>query len=147
MGLFDSLFGGMEGSGKLSPQESFAGILLGASACDGHIADDEVQSLFTALLRMKLYQRLNERQFQQAIQKVHGLLKKKGVDVLLDACTATLPPELAKSAFTNACDIVMADGVVEDDEKQFIEKLRAKLKIEPETAKTIARVMVIKNKG
>ena len=42
MGLLDSLFGGVESSTKLSPQEAFAGILLGASGCDGHIADDEV---------------------------------------------------------------------------------------------------------
>ena len=73
MGLFDSLFGGMEGSSKLSPQESFAGILLGASACDGHIADDEVQGLVTALLRMKLFQRVSEKQFNQTLNKLIDL--------------------------------------------------------------------------
>ena len=69
MGLFDSIFGGLESSGKLNSQEAFAGVLLGASACDGHIADDEVQGLMTALLR-----------------KLLGVLKKKGVDVLVGAC-------------------------------------------------------------
>ncbi len=147
MGLFDSLFGGMEGSSKLTPQESFAGILLGASACDGHIADDEVQGLVTALLRMKLFQRISEKQFNQTLNKLHGFLKKKGVDALIDACVQTLPQELDKSVFANAVDIVLADGVVEQDEKEFIAKLRDKLKIDPKVAKTIAEVMVIKNKG
>lgn len=147
MGLFDSLFGGSDSGGKLTPQESYAGILLGASACDGHIADDEVQGLMTAVVRMKLYQRMNDRQFSQIFGKVHGVLKKRGVDVLIDACAAALPKDLARPAFANAVDIVLADGVVEEDEKQFIENLRAKLNIDPETAKTIARVMVIKNKG
>ena len=45
MGIFDSLFGGMEGRTKLTAQEAFAGVLFGASACDGHIADEEMQSL------------------------------------------------------------------------------------------------------
>lgn len=147
MGLFDSLFGGLEGSSKLTPQEAFAGILLGASACDGHIADDEVQGLVTCLIRMKMYQRFTGKQFGQVLNKVHGFLKKKGVDALIDACAEVLPKELDKTAFTNACDIVLADGVVEPDEKQFIDNLRAKLAIDPGTARAIAEVMVIKNKG
>lgn len=147
MGLFDSLFGGMEASSKLTPQEAFAGILLGASACDGHIADDEVQGLVTALVRMKLYQRYDGRQFNQALNKLLGVLKKHGVDALIDACVQTLPAQLNKAAFANACDIVLADGVVEPDEKQFIDTLQSKLQIDPNTAKTIAQVMVIKNKG
>ncbi|MHC2068674.1 tellurite resistance TerB family protein [Bremerella sp. T1] len=147
MGLLDSLFGGMEGSSKLTPQESFAGILMGASGCDGHIADEEVNSLITCLVRMKLYQRYDGRQYGKTLNKLHGFMKKKGVDALIDSCTATLPKELAKAAFANACDIVLADGIVEPDEKAFIEKLREKLKIESKTAKTIAEVMVIKNRG
>lgn len=147
MGLLDSLFGGMEGSSKLTPQESFAGILMGASGCDGHIADEEVSGLITALVRMKLYQRFDGRQFSKTLDKLHSFMKKKGVDALIDACTETLPKELAKAAFANACDIVLADGVVEPDEKAFIDRLRGKLNIDGNTARTIAEVMVIKNKG
>jgi len=147
MGLLDSLFGGMEGSSKFTPQEAFAGILMGASGCDGHIAEDEVNSLVTALLRMKLFQRYDGRQFGKTMDKLHSVMKRKGVDALIDACIETLPPELCKAAFANACDIVLADGVVEPDEKAFIDNLRTKLKIDPEMAKNIAQVMVIKNKG
>lgn len=147
MGLFDALLGGMESSGKLGPQEAFAGILLGASACDGHIADDEVNGLITCLVRMKLYQRLTGEQFGKMLNKLQGILKKKGVDALVDACVEGLPEELSKTAFTNACDIVLSDGVVEPDEKEFIDKLQAKLGIEANAAKTIAQVMVVKNKG
>ncbi|RCS52852.1 Tellurite resistance protein TerB [Bremerella cremea] len=147
MGLLDSLFGGLESSSKLTPQESFAGILLGASGCDGHIADDEVSGLVTCLIRMKLYQRYDGRQYGKTLNKLHGFMKKKGVDALIDACTETLPQELRKAAFANACDIVLADGVVEQDEKVFMERLRDKLQLDPKVAKTIAEVMVIKNKG
>jgi hypothetical protein len=147
MGLFDALFGGMEGASKLTPQESFAGILLGASACDGHISDDEVQGLVTALVRMKLYEKYTGRHFNQALNKLHSFLKKQGVDALIDACAQTLPKNLDKAAFANACDIILADGVVEADERAFIERLRVKLQIEPDTARSIAEVMVIKNKG
>ena len=147
MGLFDSLFGGLETSTKLSPQECFAGILLGASACDGYIADDEVQGLITAVLRMKLFERVNEKQFNQMMNKLHKFQKKSGVDALIDGCIQNLPKELANAAFTNACDIVLADGIVDPEEKEFVDKLQKKLQIADNLAKTIAQVMVIKNKG
>jgi len=147
MGLFDGLFGGLESSSALTPQESFAGILLGASACDGHIAEDEVQGLITALLRMKLFERVNEKQFNQLMNKLLKFQKKNGVEKLLEGCVATLPKELAKAAFANACDIVMADGVVDQEEKDFIDLLQKKLELPANLAKTIAQVIVIKNKG
>lgn len=147
MGLFDSLFGGMGGSSKLTEQEAYAGILLGASACDGHIADEEVHGLIVALVRMKLFERVNEKQFDQIMNKVHKIQKQKGVDALIDACVPSLRKDLVNAAFTNACDIVLADGVVEQDEKIFMDKLQLKLGIDPNTAKTIVQVMVIKNRG
>ncbi len=147
MGLFDSLFGGMDGGGRLSPQESFAGILMGATACDGHIADDEVHGLVVALARMKLYERMNDKQFNQMLNKLYGVIKKKGVEFLIDGCVEQLPNGLEKTAFSSACDIVLADGIIEDDEKEFIESLRKKLKLEGQVAKVIAEIMVVKNKG
>ncbi len=122
MGLFDSLFGGMESSRKLTPQESFAGILLAASACDGHISDEEASNLTTAVGRMRLFQRVNEKEFGQVMNKLLGILKKKGCDTLIDGCCESLPTELSNAAFANACNIVLADGVVDQEEKEFIEK-------------------------
>ena len=147
MGIFDSLFGGLETSTQLSPQECFAGILLGASACDGHIGEDEVQGLIAALLRMKLFERVNENQFSQIIKKLHKFQKKHGVDTLIDGCVKKLPKHLVNTAFTNACDIVLADGIVDPEEKDFMDKLQKKLGLPDNLAKTIAQVMVIKNKG
>ncbi len=146
MGLFDSLFGGESSSG-MTPQEAFAGILLAASACDGHISDDEAGNLTTALGRMKLFQRTNEKQFRQTIDKGLAILKKKGHATLLDTSSKSLPKELRVPAFANACNIVLSDGSVDEDEKEMIDRLQSLLEIEPATAKMIVQVMVIKNKG
>lgn len=147
MGLFDSLFGGMESAKKLSPQQAFAGILLAASACDGHISDTEADNLMTAVGRMRLFQRVSDKEFSQVMNKLMGILKKQGPDGLIDGCCAALPKELANAAFANACNLVLADGVVDTDEKEFIERLREKLGLDNNVAKAIAQVMVIKNKG
>ena len=76
-----------------------------------------------------------------------GVLKKHGPETLVDGCCETLPEELRKTAFANACCIVLGDGVLEEDERTFITDLTSKLQLDAKTAKTIAQVMVIKNKG
>ena len=146
MGIFDSIFGSGD-SGPLSAQEAFAGILMGASGCDGHIADSEVGSLVTTLVRMKLFERFTDKQYNSMLNKLHGTLKKRGVDTLIDACAAACPENLRETAFANACDIVLADGVVEPEEKAFMEKLREKLAINKETAVEIVQIIAVKNRG
>ncbi|MEX2215221.1 MAG: tellurite resistance TerB family protein [Phycisphaeraceae bacterium] len=146
MGLFDKILG-VDRSQPFGPHEGFAGILLGASACDGHIADEEVQSLFTNLGRMKMYQRYSQAQWSQLMNRLLGVLKRKGVDELLTEAVKAVPAELRETVFANAVDIVLADGVVEDDEKEFIDKLQMQLDIGNDEAMNIVQVMVVKNKG
>jgi tellurite resistance protein len=148
MGLFDNLFGGSSSSSKaLSKQESFAGILLGASACDGHIADEEVQSLFTITERMKLFEGTTANKWNSMMDTLVKIMKREGVTKMVEKCAKSLPEELRDCAFANSCDIVLADGVVEDEEKEFLDNLIKILEIDGDTALTIVEVMIIKNKG
>jgi uncharacterized protein YejL (UPF0352 family) len=147
MGLFDNLFGSSETAKPFGPHEGFAGIMLAASACDGHIAEEEVQSLFTTLGRMKMYSRYTDKNWSQLVNRLLGTLKKKGVEELLERSVEALPTELHATAFANACDIVLADGVVEEDEKDFLDKLQGQLELPRSQAVEIVKIMVIKNKG
>ena len=58
-----------------------------------------------------------------------------------------VPPELAETVLALATNIVLADGVVDDDEKEFINDLRTRLEISEEQSSKIIKVMVIKNRG
>ncbi|QDU29491.1 hypothetical protein ETAA8_46020 [Anatilimnocola aggregata] len=147
MGLFDGLLSGMEGNARFTAQEAFAGILVGATACDGHFADDEVRGLVSTLLRMKLFQRSSEKQFDGMLDKLVGLAKRNGVPALVDRCIEAMPPELRDTAFANACNIVLADGVAEQAERDFINGLQTKLRLDATVCHTIVQVMVIKNMG
>ena len=147
MNLFDDIL--EEGSfseRRFGPQEGVAGVLLAASACDGHIADEEVQALMTILSRMKLYSRLNGRAFGSMMDRLVGTMKRGGPEKLIKLSVPAVPPELYETVFVNACDIVLADGVVDPEEKEFINNLTTELEIEPEKARTFVQVMVYKNK-
>jgi hypothetical protein len=147
MGLFDGLLSGMEGNSKFNAQEAYAGILIGATFCDGHFADDEVSGLISSLLRMKLFQRSSEKQFGATIDRLVGIAKRSGVPALVDRCLPSIPAELRDTVFANACNIVLADGVAEQAERDFINQLQIKLQLDPTFCHTIVQVMVIKNMG
>ena len=70
-----------------------------------------------------------------------------GPEALVEKCAPAIPERLRETAFCNAVDIVLADGVVEDDEKELIEKLQAALEVEDDQAGLIVKVMIIKNRG
>lgn len=147
MGLFDSVFGGQKADEELSKHEAFAGILMGAVASDGYISDEEARGLCTTLARMKLYESWSPERFNKSLNRLMGIHKRGGNDVLLKKCAENLPDELRETAFANACDLILADGVVESEEKKFLEELRSTLRISGDQALTIVQVMIVKNRG
>lgn len=148
MSVFDDLDEGFAtGAEAFGPQEGFAGVLLCASACDGHIGDDEAQSLGLILNQKKLFDRLTPQQHSALHDRLAGELRRGGPEKLLEKSYPAVPPELRETVFANAVDIVLADGVVEPEEKEFIDDLQGKLEIDAKRAKVIVQVMVYKNQG
>lgn len=147
MGLFDNFFGTEKGSQEMTVQEAFTGILLGAAAADGHIADEEAEGLWTTLSRMRMFDSWTGQKFNHMMSRLVKVLKRHDVEGLLNRCAANLPQKLHETAFANACDIVLADGVVEAEEEEFLENLQRKLDVSGDEALTIVEVMIIKNRG
>lgn len=148
MSLFDDILDSGNFSEKaFGPQEGFAGILLAASACDGHIADEEAASLSLAIRQKKLYQRLTPQQYSAMFDRLLGLLRKGGHEKLVSKCVPVVPEELRETVFANAVDVVMANGSVDDDEREFINDLKTRLELDDDRARTIVKVMVYKNRG
>lgn len=81
------------------------------------------------------------------MDRLLGILKREGPEALMNRAADALPPDLKDTAFANACDLVLADGSVEDEEKAFLDNLQKKLGISGDLALTIVEVMIVKNKG
>ncbi len=52
------------------------------------------------------------------------MIKKRGTGPVLQAAKTALTREELESAFFVAVDLVLADGIVEEDEKRFLEELQ-----------------------
>ena len=74
-------------------------------------------------------------------------MKKDGPSALVNASAAELSDDLKLTAFACAVDIALADGVLEEEEKDIINQLAEVLGVPEKTAISIIEVMIIKNKA
>ena len=148
MGLFDKVKGIKEAEQvKLNKAEAFAAVSLAAVAADGEITEEEARGLITSLLRMKLYEKFNDKQMSAMFNKLVGVIKRQGVDALVTSSKEILPADLRETAFAVASDLTLADGVLAKGEKDILTKIQESLGVPEEKAANIIEVMLIKNRG
>ena len=85
--------------------------------------------------------------FDKLFDKLFKILKKDGPSALVNASAAELSDDLKLTAFACAVDIALADGVIEEEEKDIINQLAEVLGVPEKTAISIIEVMIIKNKA
>ncbi len=146
MGLFDKVLG-KDGDIKLDKKEAFGAVAVAAVASDGDVSPEEVQRIAIDLMTLKAFRKSDLRDLSNVLNKVAGLAKKRGIGPVLQAAKVSLSPEELAAAFFVAVDLVLADGVVEENEKKFLEELQHTIGMDDNTATKIAEVVLIKNKA
>lgn len=147
MGLFDKIFNKVPEEDKLSKQEAFAGIALAMAGADGSISQAEWDGIVNYIRRLRLYDNFSGPAFDKMFDKLFRILKSQGASALVASSIDGLPDDLKLTAFACAVDIALADGVVEDEEKDIINQLAESLQIPEKTAISIIEVLIIKNKA
>ena len=146
MGLFDKIFQSVSEDTKLTQQEAFAGIAVAIAGADGSIAVSEWDGIVNYIRRLRIYDNFSGPAFDKLFDKLFKILKNKGVGALVNSSAEALTDDLKLTAFACAVDIALADGVIEDEEKNVINELAQALEIPEKTAVSIIEVMIIKNK-
>lgn len=148
MGLFDQVFVTQsQVQDALSPAEAFAAITLAATASDGNLSEEEAGRISSALSRMKLFRSYPNDVMNRMFDSLLGILKRDGIDNLFNIAKESLSPDLREAVFAVATDLVLADGVVTQEEKEFLNDLYYALSISSDIARQIVEVMLIKNRG
>lgn len=147
MGLFDKIFQTAPEETKLIQQEAFAGIALAMAGADGSIAESEWEGIVNYIRRLRIYDNFSGPAFDKLFDKLFKILKKDGPGALANASAAELSDDLKLTAFACAVDIALADGVLEEEEKDIINQLAVALGVPEKTAISIIEVMIIKNKA
>lgn len=145
MSFFKNILGGSSQPVSLNRQEGYCGMLLAIIAADGQITNDEVTDFYSAVQKARLLQDISESYFRNMMDKLIRVLKKQGLDELMELSAAGLTPELYKPTFVNAMDLVFSDGHVDPDEIKVMDKMKVLLGIDDQFAAMAGEVM--KTKG
>ncbi|MDE6216163.1 tellurite resistance TerB family protein, partial [Bacteroides sp.] len=132
---------------KLTQQEAFAGIALAMAGADGSIAESEWAGIVNYIRRLRIYDNFSGPAFDKLFDKLFRILRNQGPSALVNASVESLSDDLKLTAFACAVDIALADGVLEEEEKELINQMAEILEIPDQTAISIIEVMIIKNKA
>ncbi|MBH8552783.1 tellurite resistance TerB family protein [Nostocaceae cyanobacterium CENA357] len=131
----------------LSPAEAFAAITLVTTASDGYLSNEQALCLSSVLSRLKLFRSYTDELMKRLFDKILGILRQEGFNSLFNAAKQSLSQDLREAAFAVATDLILAESLVTEDEKNFLTDLSQALGLSSEIAIQIMQVMAIKNQG
>ncbi|WP_445631704.1 tellurite resistance TerB family protein [Nostoc sp. DSM 114167] len=148
MGLFDAVLGtDSQAQAALSPAEAFAVIILTATASDGYLSVEQANSIISVLSLMKLFKSYSNEMMNRLFEKILGILQGDDFNALFNAAKDSLSQDLRETAFTVATDFVLAEGIIPEEEKNFLIDLYQALGVSSEIAIQIVQVILIKNRA
>lgn len=148
MGLFDAVLGTeSQTQTALNPAEAFAVIILMATASDGYLSVEQANSIISVLSRMKLFKSYPNEMMNRLFDKILGILQGDDFNALFNAAKDSLSQNLREAAFAVATDLVLAEGIIPEEEKNFLIDLYQALGVSSEIAIQIVQVILIKNRA
>jgi len=124
MGLFDAVLGSeSQTQTALNPEEAFAVIILMATASDCYLSVEQANSITSVLSRMELFKSYPHEMMNRLFEKILGILQGDGFNALFNAAKDSLSQDLREAAFAVATDLVLAEGIVDEEDKNFLNDL------------------------
>ncbi|MBG6111007.1 putative tellurite resistance protein B-like protein [Flavobacterium sp. CG_9.10] len=124
--------------------EAWVGILYSCISADNQITDSETASLSRLLHSKEKFIGID---MAPLYAKAFNLRIEMGQLKYVSACCEWIKEEDKETVFALALEVLLADGILEKEEKNVIEFLSKLLKIELGMASKIIEVIFLKNKG
>lgn len=147
MGISDTLFESTPSTIIYAPQneqEAWVSIMYACMAVDGEISDIEIDKMCELLIGKKIFHNKDIADYYQPVMKAHNLAGSRS---MIDNSVSLIEETNRPTLFTLTMEILLADGILGENEIKIAEYLSTALKLEHDLAKKIVDVMLIKNAG
>ncbi|MDP3459908.1 MAG: tellurite resistance TerB family protein [Hyphomonas sp.] len=140
----DDLARQFQGKSDWSIPEAYMCLILAAAFSDGELAPEEKQEIAALVMRSRTMKTLSQTELAKVNATVNERMKARpnGLD---EACNA-LPDDMRLSVFAHCVDIVLADGELRQGEADFLNKVTGLMRLDPEKAKQVLTVVMLKNR-
>jgi uncharacterized tellurite resistance protein B-like protein len=143
---FAGLFGWMKAfRPRMKKDQAFFGLLAAATEADGFVAEEERDELIAICHRTPFFDGHSSDELKRMHAALAPRLVKKKLADLTQHAARSVPKNLRISVFSHVLDLIMADRVVLQSERQFLERLQTLLEISDDDAGRIARIIKAKN--
>ncbi len=114
----------------LDAQTALIYTMILCSAADSEMNDHEFNKIGVIVRGLPIFEEFDAAMLPRiASGVVDKLNEEDGLDHLLDEIHASLPDNLAETAYALACDVVAADGQASQEELRLLEMLRYRLEV------------------
>ena len=147
MGIFDRFKKAIEKEYIYVPKdevEAWVGMLYACVMADGEIVKVEENALSLMLITKKKFEDVDVPKVYRHVAEAQYKIGGAG---LIDACAPLIKEGERPTIFSMSVELVLADGILDEDEEKIIEYIADKLKIEDALVERIVEVMLIRNRG
>lgn len=124
--------------------EAWFGILYSCISADKQITGNETKIL-TRIIHSK--QKFIGVDLLTLFLKFSGIKEQSGQLKFISSCSELIDEEDKNMLFALALEVLLADGILEKEEKNLIETISNLLKIDSKMSSKIIEVIFLKNKG
>ncbi len=124
--------------------QAYMCVLLAAVYADKVAVETEIDYVRSLVKRSKTLRGKHQNELAQLDAEVRERMRTRH-DYLSEACEA-MPKDMHVSMFTHAVDIILADGRMEDSEREFLDELIGKLSMSRADAQRVMQVIFEKNR-
>jgi tellurite resistance protein len=116
----------------LSEQDALLGLMILSSMSDGVVRISELVAIENVLDHFPIFSNYDKADINKVFAVMDRLLGSlNGIDRFLTFLKSTLPPNLHETAYAIACDVVAADGKLEQAELRLLEEIEHHLSLDP----------------
>lgn len=147
MGLFDKIFSSTPSQVSYSPsnqQEATIAIMYACMAVDGNVSEAEIDKLVQLAAFKKQFKNHSLVDYYKGVFKVH---KSLGSKKIIESSVPKIKDDFKPTLFAMIMELVLADGILDEKEKEISEFLAVVLKLDENLASKIVEVILIKNEG
>ena len=128
------------------PEAFYALLRMAADIGDLPTEEESTHYWSSRLMSLKHFVDMDIFEAAAITDRVQSILATTPQDELLAAISAALSPQLRETAFVHAVDVLLADGVMEPNERATLETIERAFGLPPELSSKAIEVMLLKNR-
>jgi uncharacterized tellurite resistance protein B-like protein len=131
---------------KMPERLAFYTILAIATEVDGYVQDEERSELRALCRRTKTLFNIEDAEIDRMHRRIQPRFEKSKMGPLLEQACRSISGEAKRlSVFAHACDLIMADRIIQRSERDYLFQLHRLLGLAEDKAEEMLRVLKIKN--